>query len=114
MHARQLPPTGSKICPGISEGCVCQKAQVIQVNSTNIDSTKPDAGTAIRVVDGACAGGTRSLGVMAWALDGQQEVHDLWSTEACSPNACAALRGGNWGVRTTNCRLMRTVTADAY
>jgi len=29
--------------------------------------------------------------------------HDLGLTEACSSNACAALRGVDWGVPTTNC-----------
>jgi len=43
------------------------------------------------------------MGVMAWVLDGQDDVHDSHLTEACSSNACAALKGVDWGVLTRKC-----------
>jgi len=57
-----------------------------------LSKRNPGLGTAIRVADGACAGGMMAYG-----------QHDLGLTEACSSNACAALRGVDWGVPTTNC-----------
>ena len=35
-------------------------------------------------------------GATASVLDGQQEVHDSCLTEACSSDACDALRGVDW------------------
>ena len=55
------------------------------------------------MADSECTGGSDASG-LGVVSDGQREVYDLHLTEACNCNACAELRGVDWGVTvlTTN------------